>query len=293
MGVELCRPTVGTRCQIMRSNSFHARASLVALLFLAAPCAGIEPEEVSPEPFAHLKAILGYHYSTGKYGTSDRTEIAYVPLTLRGEIRRWTLSVTIPYIRIDGSSEQVIEGGIGPVLSTNADGLGDIVASLGYLITPPRAWLPFLELRTRIKFPTASESAGLGTGEFDYSLEAELSQVLGPITPYLEVGYRFLGNPKVAATSDESTGEDFSQFDLNDVWLASAGAVYDLSQAVDVGLFFYFREASSRATDAQLEALPYVEWDLTEHWSTSGYVSAGILDGSPDVGVGLQVSLRY
>jgi len=253
-------------------------ASIIALTSIDVPCRAAEPEDTASSSL-HLKAILGYHYSSGKYGTSHRTQMSYIPLTLRGEFRDWTLSLTTPYLRIDGSSQQVIEGGNGPVLSTNAGGLGDIIGSLAYLITPPRSWPPFLELRGRVKFPTASKNKGLGTGKFDYGLEAELSRVFGPITPYLGVGYRFLGDP--------------AGFQLRNVWLASAGAVYDLSESVDTGLFFYFRQASSRATDPQLEAFPYIECKLTEHWSTSGYVSAGILDGSPDIGVGLQVSFRY
>ncbi len=208
-----------------RPGRFVSCGPGVAFLLFATACLGSEPDQAARRWPINLQATLGYHYSTGKYGTSERTDMSYIPLTLRAAWRDWSLAATIPYIRIDGSAATVIEGENGPVLSGDADGLGDVLAGLSYLLFPPRDWLPFLELGTRIKFPTANEDEGLGTGEFDYARFAEVSRVFGRVTPFLSVGYRFLGEP--------------SGFDLNDVWLASLGSVYTLSESVDAGLFLY------------------------------------------------------
>jgi len=223
-----------------------------------------------------LRATLGYHFSTGKYGESKNTEISYIPLTLRGDLDLWTLRVTLPYIRIDGPGTEGVDG---PVSGTGGEGLGDIVAGISYAIAPPAVWMPWLELGGKIKFPTASEDDGLGTGEFDYTIEAEASRIIAKFTPYLTVGYRFFGDPK--------------GFNLRNVWLTAAGASYRLGDSLDAGLELYFREASSSSSDPLLELTPWVGWELTPHWSSSLYVTAGILDGSPDVGTGLQVSYEY
>lgn len=258
------------------------RSAVAALLVLcAAPPLRAADEVETPSPAwpVRLRASLGYDYSTGKYGTSERTDIGYIPLRLRAEVGEWLVALTIPYIRIDGASAPVIEGGAGPVETVDADGLGDINLFASYRLAPLRDWLPWVELGGRVKFPTADASEGLGTGRFDYTLQVELSRVFGPVTPFVSVGYRFLGEPR--------------DFHLHDVWLASAGGVYALSDTFDTGLFLYFRQASSSATEAQLELLPFVGWQITPHWATNAYVSAGLLDGSPDVGVGLQITYSY
>jgi hypothetical protein len=51
---------------------------------------------------ARFKLSLGYHYSSGTYGTSDRTDIAYVPLIAKAEIGFWSIQATVPYLRISG-----------------------------------------------------------------------------------------------------------------------------------------------------------------------------------------------
>lgn len=224
-----------------------------------------------------LRATLGYHFSTGKYGESESTEISYIPLTLRADLDLWTLRVTLPYIRIDGPGTEGVDG---PVPGTGGgDGLGDIVAGISYAVAPLAEWMPWVELGGKIKFPTASEHDGLGTGEFDYTIEVEASRVIGKVTPYLTGGYRFFGDP--------------SGFDLHNAWLAAAGTSYRLSDFLDAGLELYFREASSPRSDPLLEVTPWVGWELTPHWTSSLYATAGILDGSPDAGTGLQVSYQY
>jgi Putative MetA-pathway of phenol degradation len=223
-----------------------------------------------------LKATLGYHFSTGTYGESKSTEIFYIPLTLRADLDLWRLQVTVPYIRIDGPGTEGIDG---PVSGTGGEGLGDILAELSYALAPLTAWMPWLELGGTIKFPTADKDKGLGTGEFDYTIEVVASRRIARFTPYVTVGYRFFGDPK--------------GFDLHDVPLAAVGTSYQLREPLDVGLELYFREASSSSSDPLLEVTPWIGWQLTPHWSSSTYVTAGILDGSPDFGIGLQVGYEY
>src|SRR5258708_36707690 len=99
---------------------------LVALLCVSvfAAAGGAAAESVAER----YKVSLGYHYSSGKYGTSDTTEIAYVPLTLRAEIGRWSLQGVIPYLRISGPGG-LAQGPNGPIQTTSgeSDGLGDLL----------------------------------------------------------------------------------------------------------------------------------------------------------------------
>jgi hypothetical protein len=72
--------------------------------------------------------------------------------------------------------------------------------------------MPFIEFIGRVKFPTASRSAGLGTGEFDVGFETEFSWALRRFTPFVNVGYRYLGSPP--------------GFELNNVVVSSVGGLY-------------------------------------------------------------------
>lgn len=216
---------------------------------------------------------MGYHYSTGSYDGSGTTEIAYVPLILRGDIGRWSAMLTVPYLRISGPP--VVTGDGVQTTGGESDGLGDILARLSYTLLPVTDWMPFIDLIGRVKFPSASRSDGLGTGELDYGFEVELTQAMGSLTPFVTAGYRILGNPPGSS--------------LHNVALASLGATYALIEEINVGLFTDYREAASADSGMRLELIPFASWRITPQWSADFYVSAGLASGSPDVGTGLQI----
>jgi hypothetical protein len=222
---------------------------------------------------------MGYHFSSGDYGADEATDITYVPLSVQADIGSWAMKVTVPYLQVSGP-DVVVEGPTGPVVASGAaEGLGDIVLQGAYAVPPWARWMPFVDLIGKVKFPTADEDKGLGTGEFDGTVEIDLSQTVGKLTPSILVGYRFMGEP--------------SGVDLNNVVIASAGAQYAVAPPVTVGLFLDYRQASSAFSEDLLELVPYASWRITRHWTTGLYVAAGLLEGSPDVSVGLHVSYRY
>jgi hypothetical protein len=86
----------------------------------------------------------------------------------------------VPYIRQTTQTVVVTEGGVakrkdkerqlatarGSVTQTE-DGLGDILLKGEYVLLAEQAALPEITGSLKIKFPTADEDKGLGTGEFD------------------------------------------------------------------------------------------------------------------------------
>ncbi len=216
----------------------------------AAPRAAADsppPAAPSPTPYRHFEVSIGYHYSSGDYGSSASTEIDYVPLVLTAELGRWRLQGTIPYLHINGPPG-VINGPNGPIQTNGAaDGLGDLLARVSYLLPTSyvlpagyagRWWIPYADLVGLVKFPTASRGRGLGTGEFDFGFEGELTWVIGRLTPFATAGYRFLGSPPGTH--------------LNDVFDGSVGAAFRLLEAVSAGLLFDYRQASSATTGEQV-----------------------------------------
>src|SRR5262249_39563274 len=143
-----------------------------------------------------FKLSLGYHYSSGTYGTSDTTEIAYIPLIAKAEVGHWSIQGTLPYLRINGPPG-FVQGPNGPIQTTGGenDGLGDVLLRGWYTIDTQTVWMPFVDLVGLIKFPTASRADGLGTGKFDYGVESEFFWSAGRFIPFATIGYRFLGSP--------------------------------------------------------------------------------------------------
>src|SRR5690606_24082214 len=119
----------------------------------------------------------GFDFSHGDYGASRDTDLWYVPTSINYDLGPWRFSASVPYVHIDGPGAVVAGDGGGVVVgpgtgvSTSASGLGDVVGAVSYLIRPSSPYIPFIELAARVKAPTANEDKGLGTGEFDTTLQ--------------------------------------------------------------------------------------------------------------------------
>ena len=250
--------------------------SAVTALMMLCACECAATESVDPR----FKLSLGYHYSSGTYGTSSTTEIAYVPLIAQVDVGSWSLQGTLQYLRISGPAG-FVEGPNGPIQTTGgeSDGLGDLLVRGSYTLAPVREWMPWVDLVGLVKFPTASRSDGLGTGKFDFGLESEFFFAAGRFTPLAIVGYRFLGSPPGT--------------DLHDVFLGSIGATYRVIDTVHGGLYLDYRQAPSASIGERLELIPFLSWQLDSHWTVDTYASAGLAKGSPDAGTGLQLAYTW
>lgn len=273
-------------------RSLRLAAAVAVLACWARGAAAVEPGDhpEAPAPiYRRIEASIGYHYSAGDYGTSDTTQIMYVPLVVTGELGRWMLQGTIPFLYIDGPAG-LIEGPNGPIQTNDgtSDGLGDLLLRGSYIFPTTSLvpidwgwdpWLPFVETIGLVKFPTASESDGLGTGEFDFGIDVELTWVIAQFTPFVTAGYRFLGSS--------------SEIPLHDVFVGSIGGLYQFLDTLSAGALIEYRQAPSASTGERLEVVPFATWRFLYPWKLEGYVSAGLADGSPDVGVGTQLAYTW
>lgn len=267
------------------------RHALAVCTVLAALLGGrpVAADEVAAPPlYWRLKASLGYHYSRGDYTGTDDTTIQYVPLVLTGDVDRFRAQLTLPYLHLNGPAG-IIEGPSGPIETDgDAGGLGDLLLRGSYLLPLQRwlpapwggeAWMPYVDLIGLVKFPTASRDDGLGTGEYDFGIEAGLTWSIGHFTPFATAGYRFLGSPPGTH--------------LDDVFTGSIGAMYRVLATLNAGLLLDYRAAPTPETGERLELVPYGSWTVVTPWSLDAYVSAGLANGSPDVGVGTQLGYTW
>ena len=227
----------------------------------------------------------GVDYTTGKYGASESTDILYVPFTGKYETGPWTWKLVVPWIHITGPANVVGAPGDTVVIAggnagrRTESGLGDIVASGFYNVLSERN-APFgLDLGAKVKFGTADENRGLGTGKNDYSLQADLFKPIGALTPFGSIGYRIYGDP---------AGVDFKN-----VVYWSAGASYKLSQPTSVGAAYDYRPAIVNNGNHVSEATFFVSQKLTPDWKIQIYGVKGFSTGSPQWGAGAVLAYSY
>jgi len=266
----------------------RSRAILGLLVALWAPAA--TGGEVAERDFGRISAGLAYDWSEGDYEGDRTTTIHYGALRLAyltPEIA-WTPGL---YDWVAIQAELALLGIEGPAVVRRADaaagrpdtesssGLGDVRmgASYGFQLARPGPW-PYIELAAEAKAPTADEDEGLGTGEWDATVELAVSRSFGGFTPFAVGARRFQGDPP--------------GLDLNDRWLASAGATQRLFAGLSFGLYYDFREAPSASTEDGHALVASFSWS-GGGLRVSPYGLIGLSEGSPDFALGAELRADF
>lgn len=246
-----------------------------------------------------FKLGAGVDYTSGKYGTSQTTDITQVPVSFRYDTGDWSFKLTVPYINVTGPSNVI--PGVGKVQNCNpksrghdrgpiqqllgcpggttptttsgsASGLGDIVAAATYNAYRNDSTNFGIDLTGKVKFGTADVDKGLGTGKNDYSFEADLYKGYGAWTVFGGVGYTWLGSSQYIK--------------LNNVVNTNAGASYKLDDSSSIGAYYDYRQKSADTGFSRSEVTGYYAYKLSTAWRFQAYATKGFTDGSPDWGVG-------
>lgn len=269
------------------------RSTLVACVaaLLAAPCARAE-----------LTLGAGVEYTAGKFGGTETTHTLYVPFSARYDTGPWSLKATLPYIVVSGPAatlgtgpERVTfdssgSGGSGsgsggggsddfqPGERSNG-GMGDILLSAFRILLDERSAAFGLDVGAKMKLGTADREARLGTGENDYSLQADLFKPFGALTPFASFGFRWYGDPP--------------GIELRDVPYWALGASYRASASNTLGASYDYRRPIVAGGAPLREISAFVSSKLSEGWRLQLYGLVGLSDGSPDAGVGMLLNYRF
>ena len=239
-------------------------------------------QEVYAADGLKVKVSTGADYSVGSYGQSMDTEILYLPFISKFEYGNWTAKVTVPWLRISGPSSVLGGGDAGVVVSgsgttkTTQSGLGDIVTGLTYDIALPET--TFLDLTGKVKAPSGSFSKGLGTGEADYTLQADVTKMFGPLAVFGGAGYKFVGTN--------------STLNLHNSTLLNAGFGYDVLPNLNAGATYDWRQSPSRTANPS-EATIYVNYKITKKVNVQLYADKGFSNGSADHGFGFMAGYKF
>ncbi|GAA0887442.1 transporter [Rhodanobacter soli] len=264
------------------------------LLLIGAPVA-----QAATTDNGRFSLSAGADYSSGKYGTDTTTDIWSVPVAAAYQTDRWTFKLIVPYINISGAGNVI--PGVGKVNNGNpkgrgrgkggggtppapgtttsgsASGLGDVTASAGYELFGSADRTFGLDLTGKVKFGTADENKGLGTGKNDYGLSLDTYKVMGAWTAFGGVGWMKYGSSQYIK--------------LKNGFNANIGADYKLNSSNNIGAYYYYRERIADTGAAQSEIAGYWNHKFNDSLRVQAYALAGFADGSPDYGVG--ASLKY
>lgn len=228
-----------------------------------------------------ISVTTGVDYSSGDYGTGIDTNILVVPVAARVSTGDLRFSASVPYIRIDGAGS-IVGGDGGPIIvdpatpSAKRSGIGDLTLGANYGIPENRIGVG-IDLGARVKLPTAE--TGLGTGKTDFSFSGELSRTFGTVTPFVQAGYRIMGDP--------------DGIDLENVFFGSVGASTSLGSGGSVLLASYdYRQATSALVEDSEEVFGAFSTPLSKALNLTLYGSAGLSDGAPDYGLGAMVTFK-
>lgn len=235
----------------------------------------------------HFQLKFGAGYDQGDFGTSEQTRTLYAPVTLRYLGERFDVGITGSFIYLDSPSDVTIVDGR-PVITgqpgdrETATGIGDTVLRGRYFLIDdpgPDSWVPGLAPFLKVKFPSGDEDRGLGTGEFDFGFGVEWDKQLGEtFFIYGDVSYTFMGDPPDQNFRDRPA--------------ASIGVGARFGK-VTASVLLDWRRALLSGTDDPLELLGSVAYKLTPVTTITPYAFVGLTDGSPDWGIGFEVSYRF
>jgi hypothetical protein len=268
----------------MRPMSILAAGAFVLAAPLSAQTPG-DPQPVAASSGPGIEFSTGLEYEEGKYGTGQKVETVSIPAGLRVSTGKVQLSATLPYVRVDAPGNVIGGGGLlglpivvdptQPATRTRREGVGDL--RLGAAYTVPSSSIG-LTIASEVKVPTASQAKGLGTGEVDYAIAAELSKTVGRVTPFVGIGYSLPGDPE--------------GYELRDSLSARAGAAVQMSPNVRGHVAYGYARSLSPLVPDEQQIATGLNANVSQRLSLGLYGSAGLSDGAPDVGAGVRLGFR-
>lgn len=272
---------------MLRRSLAPARRLLVVMCVIASVLLAAWPAAAQAER-EHFQVKLSPSYDEGDFGTSETTRTFFLPLMLRYLGEKFDVAATFFFIRLDSPGDVVIIDGV-PTPSADVardrrveSGFGDIVLKGRYFLiddpglpSPVPSIVPFLKL----KIPTGSERKNLSTGKTDVGFGVEWDKTLGNWIMFGDLSYTIIGDPE---------GVEFRNRPA-----ASIGASYRMSTLVAVSGLLDWRRAVVRGRDDALEVVGLVTFRITRTLALTPNALVGLTDGSPDWGIGIELSYRF
>jgi len=254
------------------------------------------PEVKTKDGMEKWQIGLSATYMSGNYGTDVRTNTLYVPLSIRRLFQDGDITLIIPYVRITSNGSVTFVNGVPVRIQTTGatttrtthEGLGDIILQGRYYILNEREYLPATAVIAHVKFPTADDSKGLGTGDWDEGIGLELSKRFGENwVGFLDGGYSVIGNP------EKVVGRPAGVPLKNQWWNYDIGLGYYLTRALLASVFYEEWRTLVPGTVNPRDILFSLMYKATQTVRFNVAFEKGISNDAPDYGITGGVSFRF
>jgi hypothetical protein len=211
------------------------------------------------------------------------SDITYVPFIFAVRGGRQDFRLTVPWLSIRTSEPITFVGGdvirreSGGV--TEASGPGDVVAEHEVYFVRGGSGRPWVSGGVRVKFPTADEREGLGTGELDYGPTAAIIQPLG-------AAWHLIGELRYVVRGDPP-GIDYR----NTVWLA-AGVQKRIAEGTHLSLILDHRQSVLRGRDTIRDLTVGFDRRLTPVVGLRSAAYIGLSETAQDFGLAVGLAFR-
>ena len=262
----------------------------VSVLF----CAALAAAAGSAHAADGFSLGVGADYSSGNYGSDITTTILSVPVTAKFNSGAWTYKASLPWMRVDGDPNVV--PGLGNVANNNprgrgrgagggagaavesgtASGIGDLRLAATYAFDTGGA--TGIDLTVNLKFATADEDQGLGTGANDVGIAVDVYREFDGTLLFGGLGYTALG--------------ESDYIDVDSVLNANAGASWRAGPG-SVGAMYDWRAAASDSAEDRSEITGFYTLPAGETGKMQLYAVKGLSDGSPDWGMGVSYTAGF
>jgi len=158
-------------------------------------------------------------------------------------------------------------------------GLGDVILTVGYSLLEEKEKSPSISTELYVKFPTADEDKGLGTGAYDYGLGLSFGKWLAGWQLDAQVLYILPGSTP--------------SYELSNYWDWSVSSNYLVNEQLSLGLGLAGATSPFSGGDDPLEAQLLGSYFLSPKTSIWALVSFGLSDGSADYGVSVFATVGF
>jgi len=263
------------------------KISLISFLFWILVTTGLYAQESSQKTdFNNWEASETFHYDRGKYGGDTLIETVEFDTSLKRLFERGDVSLTIPFVTQTSDSQVTsIRGSlqrVGRIRSsdTTKSGLGDITVDGSYYLLRETKDSLDISLNGYLKFPTASSSKGLGTGELDAGPGVSFGKRISPEwLAFSDFYYIFIGDPAGQNLRDQAT------FDL--------GVSYDFAQDLSGSVAYEASRSVVRGRDNP-EALAFgIKYKLDDAMRLYGGLAFGLSNTAADLSLNIGGAIKF
>jgi hypothetical protein len=276
-----------------------------------------------------FSASVGGDYSTGKYGTSDSTDVFYMPISASYATGRMTYRLTVPFLRVTGPGDFVPGGlagsGSGSTVVTTTNNCRSINSGSGNSGGPGRGQKICDTVTTVIPgqpatpATPATRTRTTESGFGDISAAATFNAVdsadwvvdfTGKIKFPTGSESKGLSNGEtdfaLQANVEKSFGAPFVGIGLGYRWLGEPSGVdfdnitygsleggYKFNDKFTAGVSYDWATAAVSDASKPQEISVYGTYRVNDHYKLNAVLYTGLSNANPDVGAGFTLNYYF